>query len=510
MGQGLRFVQEYFLVACSLADLVRRFRRSNADWSALPDKVAIQLNDTHPTHGRPGADAHPARRGASRLGPGVGPDPADAGVHQPHAAARSAREVAARVVRDAAAAAPGDHLRDQPPPARRRADALPRRRGPRRAHEPDRGRARAEDPHGEPGHRRLAQHQRRRGDPLRAAAHDDGQGPGRDVPRALQQQDQRRHAAPLAAAGEPGARAHDHRGHRRRLDHRPRRAAKARSRSPTTGAFATRSGRPSARPRCSSPTGFKSTTGQTVDPDSIFDCQVKRIHEYKRQLLNALRIVVLYNRLRENPQPRDGAADVLLRRQGGAGLPAGQGDHQAHQQPRGHHRRRSGRARPAEGRVPARLLRVARRAADPGQRRLEPDLDRRLRGQRHQQHEVHDERRADDRHARRRDHRDGRGGRRGELLPLRPDRRAGGRQPGLVQPALALRQRAGDARRAGPDLLRPLQPERARGLRAAARRAADARRPLHAPGGPEVVPRGETSGWARCTRIRMPGRARRS
>jgi glycogen phosphorylase len=48
-GQALRFVQEYFLVACSLADLVRRFRRSNQDWSAFPDKVAIQLNDTHPT-----------------------------------------------------------------------------------------------------------------------------------------------------------------------------------------------------------------------------------------------------------------------------------------------------------------------------------------------------------------------------------------------------------------------------------------------------------------------------
>ena len=49
LGQGLRFVQEYFLVACSLADLVRRFRKSNADWRALPDKVAIQLNDTHPS-----------------------------------------------------------------------------------------------------------------------------------------------------------------------------------------------------------------------------------------------------------------------------------------------------------------------------------------------------------------------------------------------------------------------------------------------------------------------------
>jgi starch phosphorylase len=48
-GRGLRFLQEYFLVACSLADLVRRFRAAGNDWSALPEKVAIQLNDTHPT-----------------------------------------------------------------------------------------------------------------------------------------------------------------------------------------------------------------------------------------------------------------------------------------------------------------------------------------------------------------------------------------------------------------------------------------------------------------------------
>ncbi len=48
-GKGLRFVQEYFLVACSLADLIRRFRRNNTDWNTLPDHVAIQLNDTHPS-----------------------------------------------------------------------------------------------------------------------------------------------------------------------------------------------------------------------------------------------------------------------------------------------------------------------------------------------------------------------------------------------------------------------------------------------------------------------------
>jgi starch phosphorylase len=47
-GQALRFCQEYFLVCCSLADIVARFRRTNDEWRLLPDKVAIQLNDTHP------------------------------------------------------------------------------------------------------------------------------------------------------------------------------------------------------------------------------------------------------------------------------------------------------------------------------------------------------------------------------------------------------------------------------------------------------------------------------
>src|SRR5262249_5399402 len=47
-GQGLRFIQEYFLVCCALADIIRRFRRSNNQWNALPGKVAIQMNDTQP------------------------------------------------------------------------------------------------------------------------------------------------------------------------------------------------------------------------------------------------------------------------------------------------------------------------------------------------------------------------------------------------------------------------------------------------------------------------------
>lgn len=41
--------------------------------------------------------------------------------------------------------------------------------------------------------------------------------------------------------------------------------------------------------------------GVVIDPDTLFDVQVKRMHEYKRQLLNAMNIISLYNALRENP-----------------------------------------------------------------------------------------------------------------------------------------------------------------------------------------------------------------
>ena len=47
-GRSLRFMQECFLVCCSLEDIIKRFLRRGNAWPALPDKVAIQLNDTHP------------------------------------------------------------------------------------------------------------------------------------------------------------------------------------------------------------------------------------------------------------------------------------------------------------------------------------------------------------------------------------------------------------------------------------------------------------------------------
>src|SRR5262249_16970273 len=50
-GRTLRFLQEYFMVSCSLQDILLRYQKRNiqsAGWTALPDHVAIQLNDTHP------------------------------------------------------------------------------------------------------------------------------------------------------------------------------------------------------------------------------------------------------------------------------------------------------------------------------------------------------------------------------------------------------------------------------------------------------------------------------
>ena len=46
---------------------------------------------------------------------------------------------------------------------------------------------------------------------------------------------------------------------------------------------------------------LKKTQGIEIDPDSIFDVQIKRLHEYKRQLLNIFQIIGLYNKLKLNP-----------------------------------------------------------------------------------------------------------------------------------------------------------------------------------------------------------------
>jgi starch phosphorylase len=49
VGKELRLRQEYFFVSCTLQDIIRRFKSDGNAWEAFPDKVFIQLNDTHPS-----------------------------------------------------------------------------------------------------------------------------------------------------------------------------------------------------------------------------------------------------------------------------------------------------------------------------------------------------------------------------------------------------------------------------------------------------------------------------
>ena len=199
-GRGLRLMQEYFLVACSLADIVRRFRESNTDWQLLPEKAAIQLNDTHPSLAVPELmrilldEAHLGwdeawdltRRTLAYTNHTLLPEALERWPVEwlelliPRHL-EIIYEINRRLLDDIRTRFPGDLGRVA-------------------ADEPGRGRADEADSHGEPGDRRLAQHQRRRGDPFRALAQDDGARPRRGVSRAVQQQDERGHAAALASS----------------------------------------------------------------------------------------------------------------------------------------------------------------------------------------------------------------------------------------------------------------------------------------------------------------------
>ena len=103
-GQGLRFVQEYFLVGL----LAGRHRRrasaaTNGDWTDAARQGRHPAQRHAPRDGRARVDAHPAGRGQARLGRGLGPHRPHAGLHEPHAAARGAGEVAGPLVRAGAA-----------------------------------------------------------------------------------------------------------------------------------------------------------------------------------------------------------------------------------------------------------------------------------------------------------------------------------------------------------------------------------------------------------------------
>jgi starch phosphorylase len=301
MGKRLRFVQEYFLVACSLADLVRRFRRGRSDWNALPEKVAIQLNDTHPALAVPELmrilldDAKLgwdqawdltqktlAYTNHTLLPEALEKWPLDwfgtiiprnleiiyeinrrllddvrsryPGEQQRVARMSLIEEGAERKVRMANLAIVGSHSTNgvaaihsellRTTTVRDFAGMFPDRFNNKT--------------NGVTPRRWLLQC-----NPPLATTITEAIGDGWIIDLI-----QLARLKPLA----------EDKGFREAF-HSAKRQAKAK--------FAD---------------WFNATSGQSIDPDTIFDCQVKRIHEYKRQLLNALRIVVLYDRLRENPK----------------------------------------------------------------------------------------------------------------------------------------------------------------------------------------------------------------
>ena len=112
-GKELRLVQEYFLVACAIGDLMRRFRQQHKKIEMLPAKVAIQMNDTHPSLAVPELMRILLDEYQLPWEQAWEHHPADPGLHQSHPAAGGAGEVVGAAAGEGAAAAHADHLQHQ-------------------------------------------------------------------------------------------------------------------------------------------------------------------------------------------------------------------------------------------------------------------------------------------------------------------------------------------------------------------------------------------------------------
>jgi glycogen phosphorylase len=300
MGQGLRFVQEYFLVACSLADLVRRFRHGNADWGALPDQVAIQLNDTHPSMAVPelmrilldeaqlGWDEawDLTRRTLAYTNHTLLPEALEKWplrwfeVLLPRHL-EIILEINRRLVEEVRTRFPGEEGRVE------RVSLIEEGEG-RKIRMANLAIVGTHSTNGVAAiHSELLRTMTVKDlaelFPERFSNKTNGVTPRRwlllanpALARCITEAIGDGWITDLAELERLKPLAGD-RGFRRAI-HDAKREAKSQ--------FAQ---------------WLRSTSGVSVDPDSIFDSQVKRIHEYKRQLLNGLRVVVLYNRLRQNP-----------------------------------------------------------------------------------------------------------------------------------------------------------------------------------------------------------------
>jgi starch phosphorylase len=299
-GQGLRFLQEYFLVACSLADLVRRFRRFNTDWDKLPDKAAIQLNDTHPSLAV--AELMRILLDDAHLGWDQAWDLTKKTLaYTNHTLLPEALEkwpvawfeiliprhleiiyeINGRFLDDVRLRFPGDE-------GRVARVSLVEEGGQRKIRMANLAIVGSHSTNGVAAvHSKLLRTTTVRDlaeiFPERFNNKTNGVTPRRwlleanaGLALAITQAIGDEWITDLSQLTKLKAFVEDH-GFRKAFL-ASKREAKVH--------FAD---------------WLNSKSGQAVDPDTIFDCQVKRIHEYKRQLLNALRIVVLYNRLRESP-----------------------------------------------------------------------------------------------------------------------------------------------------------------------------------------------------------------
>jgi glycogen phosphorylase len=301
MGQGLRFLQEYFLVACSLGDLVRRFRRSNQDWSALPQQAAIQLNDTHPAMAV--TELMRILLDEARLGW----DQAW-GLTQ-----RTLAYTNHTLLPEALEKWPLTWFEQLLPRHRDIIEEINRRLL-------DEVRTRFPGDEGRVGRASLIEEgpvKRVRMANLAIVGSHSTNGVSAIHSRLLR-----------TTVVKDLAELYPERFNNKTNGVTPRRWLLAcnpglaqliseaigdgwitdlrqlAGLKPLAGdksfqdAFLT--AKREAKTRFVD--WLRNTTGEVVDPDTIFDCHIKRIHEYKRQLLNALHIVVLYNRLRENPR----------------------------------------------------------------------------------------------------------------------------------------------------------------------------------------------------------------
>jgi starch phosphorylase len=299
-GKELRFVQEYFLVACSLADLVRRFRKTNSDWSALPDHTAIQLNDTHPSMAVPelmrillddaklGWDEawDITKRTLAYTNHTLLPEALEKWPIQWFQVLLPRHleiiyEINRRLLDDVRAKFPGDEGRVE-------RISIVEETGGRTIRMANLAIVGSHSTNGVAAiHSRLLRTMTVKDladmFPERFNNKTNGVTPRRwlllsnsPLSRAITEAigdgwitdlNQLQKLKPLA-------------------DDKHFRDAFLKAKHEAKVQFAE---------------WLKATTGQVVDPNTIFDCQIKRIHEYKRQLLNAIRIVVLYNRLRANP-----------------------------------------------------------------------------------------------------------------------------------------------------------------------------------------------------------------